>query len=37
MKKPMRILLLLALVAAALYFGARSIDLGAFITRLHGR
>lgn len=37
MNKPMRIFCLLVLVAVALYFGARSVDLGAFIMRLHGR
>jgi hypothetical protein len=37
MKKPMLISCLVALVAVALYFGSRSIDLGALIMHLHGR
>lgn len=37
MNKPMRIVCLLVLVAFAVYFGARSVDLGALIMRLDGR
>lgn len=37
MNKPMRLFCIVILGAVVLYFGARSVDLGAFIMRLHGR
>ncbi len=37
MNKPIRLVVLFVVVALAVYFGLRSVDLGAFIMRLHGR